>query len=347
MQILKSDNNYKLINGNLSITSNLPAGLYDIQQHPLSKEFSLIMRDEHKFKVPSKIYGNYEVIVHRITQTFDRNDKNLGVLFVGEKGTGKSLLAKHICNLYDLPIVILDKNYDEGDLIGFINSIPYPIIILIDEFEKIYSVRDDEQTKFLSLMDGTSNSKIMFILTANDKDNISRYMLNRTSRIRYVIDFESLTEEQINEVLDDRLDDSMHRNNILRLCIIIGNVNYDILIDIISEVNAFNDSDVNTLLNTLNVSPSSNRFEAVVTNKRGWIATNMIWSNPLVYNSNICSDWMKNGKPVLDEQGNEEECDIYINTSDYNVEVLRDKYIFTNDDYTVTFRKMDIKKLVF
>src|SRR4029078_12619167 len=64
-----------------------------------------------------------------------------GALMVGEKGSGKSLLAKLVsANSQEkgLPTLIIPRPWC-GDMFNrFLQSIEQPTVILFDEFEKVY-----------------------------------------------------------------------------------------------------------------------------------------------------------------------------------------------------------------
>ena len=200
------------------VTDKLPKGVYELNFDAFSKEFFLDYISE-SFELPEKVYGIEKGLVERITTTYERLNKNFGVLLKGLKGTGKTVIAKQVSNRLELPVILVNKSY--GDMGQFINSIDQDVIMFFDEFEKTYELStyhddDDEEEKpgkksvnqLLTLMDGvfTSKHKRLFLLTTN-KVYLPDAMISRPSRIRYVKEFSDLSYEDIIEILTDSVED--------------------------------------------------------------------------------------------------------------------------------------------
>jgi SpoVK/Ycf46/Vps4 family AAA+-type ATPase len=200
------------------VTDKLPRGVYELNFDAFSKEFFLDYISE-SFELPEKVYGIEKGLVERITTTYERLNKNFGVLLKGLKGTGKTVIAKQVSNKLGLPVILVNKSY--GDMGQFINSIDQDVIMFFDEFEKTYELsiyhddEDDEEkpgkksvNQLLTLMDGvfTSKHKRLFLLTTN-KVYLPDAMISRPSRIRYVKEFSDLSYEDIIEILTDSVED--------------------------------------------------------------------------------------------------------------------------------------------
>ena len=66
------------------VTDKLPVGIYELNFDGFSKEFFL-ERISDKFELPEKIYGVEKGLVERIITTYNRLNKNFGVLLKGLK----------------------------------------------------------------------------------------------------------------------------------------------------------------------------------------------------------------------------------------------------------------------
>jgi len=350
MKILKSNDALTLIPENVEIIAQIKHGLYDLNQDVMTREFSLMERPYTLFKVPGKIYGDNTDIITRIQKSYETKDSNLGILFIGEKGTGKTLIAKKICNRMDLPVIIINSYYRPNELIKFLTGLPCQAIVFIDEFEKVYDV--STQNELLTLLDGTSDNNLLFLFTGNNVHRINDHFRNRTSRIKYLIEFESLDIVAIKEMIEDMLKDKeTHELNIIKLFNIMGNINYDVLQTIIEEVNMFDDSEVNNLLRILNISPESSLFNVTVTNKKDHRMEFISHDNPLVNGIAVEGYWMKLNK---DKQGifnyklTKDWEDTFIKTHEIKDLIVTNLgYTFSTEEFKIKCIKKDIKKLVF
>lgn len=197
-------------------------------------------------------------------ERFERSKNGLGVLLLGEKGCGKSLLAKHICATSPYPTIIMQIKEDElnkEEFTKLILAIKQPFILFIDEYEKLFNKSD----MLISLMDGiTSNTKIFWLLTANEK-NISYYLENRPSRIRYVQKYEALTEAQIEEILEEILNDKDRYKADLIKCSQYYRFNIDLLISLVEELNETG-RDLKKVLSTFNIVGEETRYDYIFIN---------------------------------------------------------------------------------
>lgn len=235
--IIQNNNVYRIgnVTGNYS---QLPLGTYRLRYNEKRQEFYLLQIED--FKLPVKLYGDFS-ICNRIINTFNTFEKNLGVLLTGEKGSGKTITAKKVCMESKLPVIVIDECFENIELINFLaDSSIGSCVILIDEFEKLYCQNCDN-TIILQLLDGASNSHHLYILTCNNTHNISTYLLNRPSRIYYRKEYDSISDDIINEIIDNELINKEFKTELLEVLDKFTSITYDILMCFIKEINLYNE----------------------------------------------------------------------------------------------------------
>jgi hypothetical protein len=247
---IRSGNTFKIFPGNsLDIQESLPAGNYTVRFNPM-EGFSL--EEVEPFRMPGKVYGDCLRNADRIVNTFTRRDGNTGVLLTGEKGSGKTLLARQIAIQSGLPVIIVNSDHSGDNFNSFLSSITQPCIVFLDEFEKTYN--RESQEKILTLLDGTYQSRKLFLLTSNDKFRIDNNMKNRPGRIFYLIEFGGLEEEFIIEYCRDNLKDQSYVSDVVRVSRLFDIFNFDLLAAIVDESNRY-DENPKDLIRLLNAKP--------------------------------------------------------------------------------------------
>lgn len=207
------------------------------------------------FKEPAKLYGNLTKQVNRIIHSYKHQTKNLGVLLHGVSGTGKSTLAKCIANTVlqnlELPVIIV-TGQSIKHLEYLISNLKQPVMFLVDEFEKMFEDKDD-QNYLLTLLDGLYNSNHLFVLTANDASKINTYFFNRPSRIRYAIEYKSLGLDVCEEILKENFE-PQYVEDLLGKLATVNNLSFDVLQEIMTEAKHFPDLPVSDVFDGFNLS---------------------------------------------------------------------------------------------
>ena len=235
----------------LNITETLPAGNYVVK---LSDMQGFYLEQSEAFTLPGKVYGRTNTYAERILNSFRDRDRNTGVLLVGEKGSGKTLLARKVARDGGLPVLIINSSFTGDNFNSFLSSITQPCMVFFDEFEKIYD--KDKQEKILTLLDGTYQSRKLFIVTSNDKYRIDTHMRNRPGRIFYLIEFAGLDEEFIREYCQDVLKPEYQpwTEKIVDVSALFSEFNFDMLVAMVEEVNRYGE-EPKQLLTLLNAKP--------------------------------------------------------------------------------------------
>ena len=214
---------------------------------------------EHpNIEVREKVYGVHDSKVRKVMGSFGSFERSLGIILSGDKGIGKSIFAKMLCQQAiekGYPVIIADEAY--MGIARFIETIEQECVVLFDEFDKIFksSREDDEQAKLLSLFDGTADGKKMYIVTCNELHSLNNYIVNRPGRFHYHFRFEYPNASDIREYLEDKLE-RQYYGEIEKVIEFAGriNLNYDCLRAIAFELNqGFEFAEAITELNILNV----------------------------------------------------------------------------------------------
>ncbi len=210
----------------------LPKGIYEVKE---SMTGYYLNRLGDSFVFNYKLYGINNEFIDHFVKTYNNTTGNLGVLFNGIKGTGKTVTAEELCNRIGLPVIIVKSCKEVNDMLKFLaTQINFDCIFFFDEYEKEFR----ESSSVLSFMDGVHNSQYrkIFLLTTNELE-INNNLLGRPSRIRYVRSFGNLPEETTLELLNDILIDKDAIEPVLDLIRQMQIITVDLVKALAQEVN--------------------------------------------------------------------------------------------------------------
>lgn len=210
----------------------LPKGIYEVRE---SMTGYYLNRLGDSFVFNYKVYGINNDFIEHFVKTYNNTTGNIGVLFNGTKGTGKTVTAEELCNRLGLPVVIVKSCKEADDMLKFLaTQINFDCIFFFDEYEKEFK----ESSTVLSFMDGVHNSQYrkVFLLTTNELE-INSNLLGRPSRIRYVRSFGNLPEETTLELLNDILIDKSAVEPVLDLIRQMQIITVDLVKALAQEVN--------------------------------------------------------------------------------------------------------------
>ena len=218
------------VDSGFDIQPQVPVGVYEVC---MSMTGIWLEKIADKFEFPYKIYGLQTKLMNHIIKTYDNTEGNMGVLLWGTKGSGKTVVAKQLCNRLQLPVIIV-KNADQA-ILDFISTLATDCIIFLDEFEKNFKESDGS---ILTLMDGVYNSSFrkIFLLTTNEL-KINENLLGRPSRIRYMKEFRNLELRAVEEYLDENLKDQSIRQEVINYIDTLSISTIDILKTVVEEIN--------------------------------------------------------------------------------------------------------------
>ena len=246
MKVLELDSEtYRIFSDGLVINNKLKPAVYTVDFAPMQGFF---LKKHTPLTVTEKLYGKHEEKINKLLKAYEYFERPMGVIFSGDKGIGKSIAARMLCQKSvekGLPVILVEENA-EG-LAQFLNSIEQECVVLFDEFEKnfrkVYDHDGDEkgnaQDSLLSLFDGTGNTmKRLYLITCNDTYQLSDFMVNRPGRFHYHIRWEYPTQKEITEYLKDKVKPEYHDQieEVLKFTAF-QELNYDCLRAIAFELN--------------------------------------------------------------------------------------------------------------
>lgn len=239
MLIVESGKRYRIFNNAITTYDQLPPKTYRVDYDPETRIFSLL--ETHDFEIPeTKIYGQHLDKVKKVLNSMDKMNRNLGVILSGDKGIGKSLFSKCLglkARKKGIPVILVNE-YHEG-IANFLEEIEQTVMILFDEYDKTFDEKKHNcQAEMLSLFDGVSAGKKLFVITCNEIQSLSQYLINRPGRFHYHFRFLYPTADEIRDYMEDKLDKQYYDEieNVIAFSVRM-NLNYDCLRSIAFELN--------------------------------------------------------------------------------------------------------------
>lgn len=239
MHIVESGKRYRIFNNAITTYDQLPPKTYRVDYDPETRIFSLL--EAHDFEIPeTKIYGQHLDKVKKVLNSMDKMNRNLGVILSGDKGIGKSLFSKCLglkARKKGIPVILVNE-YHEG-IANFLEEIEQTVMILFAEYDKTFDEKKHNcQAEMLSLFDGVSAGKKLFVITCNEIQSLSQYLINRPGRFHYHFRFLYPTADEIRDYMEDKLDKQYYDEieNVIAFSVRM-NLNYDCLRSIAFELN--------------------------------------------------------------------------------------------------------------
>lgn len=244
----------------------LAPGVYVYRQHPMG---DYLEPQGHLRPVPSRIYGHVEPEVKRFVTTYlDRKKANLntGILLAGLKGAGKSLTTALVANTlikeHGGVCILVDRPIPGQALARMIGSPKQPVMLDIDEYDKLYTARDGDggesrklQQSLLTFLSGGLTTGILSMLSVNQTGGIDPHLIDRPGRVFYRLFYKGLGKEVIAEYAKDNLKDQSLVEKFTHYVSRIGDVSFDILSSVVQEINRY-DTTVEDALSYMGFGPA-------------------------------------------------------------------------------------------
>lgn len=293
---LKLENSVRYIDADsvddLKLSHEVPVGVWKLT----CAQYVGFYLEETEIKLShGKIYGDAQNIADHVVEAFEKNnpEKNLGVLFSGEKGLGKTLTTRLVLEkLYGKKPIIVISNYING-MADFISNFK-GCVILMDEFEKFMGGNTDvedrssltKQETLLSIFDGnTGCSGNLFLLTVNNTYKLDENLKSRPGRIRYHYKFTSENASVVRSYCNDNLNNKEIIEDVVTTLGGAGVVSMDILSSFVDELNKFPDKKPSEVLKYFNIENENSDETFRATFKVLWKDTEVTYTDrsPLRY----------------------------------------------------------------
>lgn len=215
---IKDNNEYKLTKGNPdSIVSILEPGVYAMELKIEGMYKSLWFKRDRRYEGTSILNAGIFKKVEKYVEDFIcpsmakarkvlKGLNKLGLMFLGDPGTGKTFLAGQIAEKFvkeKNAIAILVNEFWKFNLSKVVDDVRENnpddfIVVIMDEFEKCqkYQLEDPD---LLAFLDGNaSKDNILILALANATSNMKTFLLDRPGRFEQIFNF----DEKVPEVIE-------------------------------------------------------------------------------------------------------------------------------------------------
>lgn len=332
MKAIQIGNTYRIYDNSMKTYDQLPAQNYLVNFN-MNDGFYLTLYSD--INVNEKVYGVHKSKVEKVLRSFSSFERNLGVILSGDKGIGKSLCSKLLAKIaveeYNLPVIIVNTYY--RGIAEYLNQINQEVLVLFDEFDKTF--KDDEsssQAEMLSLFDGISQGKKLFVVTCNSLRRLNDFLVNRPGRFHYHFRFEYPNSDEIREYMVDKLPANKYGeiDKVISFSRKV-NLNYDCLRAIAFELlNEDTFEDAIKDLNILNLNNETYIINVSLTNGEKFTIPKTL--DLFSGDREVCIE-------LTDRRSGEDVYDMYFTPIDNHYNATLDKCVIDPDNVRLEFQK--------
>lgn len=193
--LYQSGTKFDLISNSGKVLKTLPQGFYKIvmTQHGMWLEQ---MQDP----ITVGLSGTAKMALETMVILWNGStEKNPSVMLSGTSGNGKTQTAFNTAKTLGLPTILVQGEHPDH-IMGILEHVGCPVMLLFDEFEKNYSTNNDKENdpsnSMLTFLDGMQTPvKVFNVMTVNERHHLSKFLFNRPGRILFDFKFDPLTVE--------------------------------------------------------------------------------------------------------------------------------------------------------
>lgn len=239
---------------NSTITDTLAPYVYTINFDFSDKSFTF-KKKVAKFNLPKHVFGRSDRYYKRIMERYDQKGKSVGMLAIGLKGSGKSLLSEtcgnHMIETCKLPVLMVEQEIPLESLREILKDVG-PCMLYFDEFGKVYGYHS--RAELLPLFSDTDIKGVLFCITANDDNEVNEFLLDRPGRFLFRVRYNGVDSEGLQEIFRELNLSDVLKEHLSQYVKIHVNVSYDVLLKLIDEVkHATSEQEIRELMEVLNV----------------------------------------------------------------------------------------------
>lgn len=241
--------------------------VYTLKYHPMMGFYLKIKYD--LMPIESVVFGSAVSRAEKVIHTYLTRDKKTGVLFTGQKGSGKTLTMNMIANIaisrLALPVIVIEDKFVGSSFVDFIEDLG-ECVVIFDEFAKTYRGEDNEsdQEKLLGLFDGISKAKRLILATENDEKQINEFFIARPGRFYYHFKYGKLESSMISDVCGYHKINDAATKEIINIARGQSIFSFNILDSIIQEHQRYPDEKINELVKEMNIGVTPVRLKLKV-----------------------------------------------------------------------------------
>ena len=109
MKVIQTGTMMKIYDSSICTYDSLPAATYNICY---SQQEGCYLMLRENIRITEKTYGSHNVKLDKVMKSFRSFSRSLGIILSGDKGIGKSLFAKQICERAvseGYPVILVDR----------------------------------------------------------------------------------------------------------------------------------------------------------------------------------------------------------------------------------------------
>lgn len=164
---------------------------------------------DKEYPQPKKLFGTTtQRRTKRLLGTYKKSDYSVGVMGIGDKGSGKTEQLKHSANHFmkefGLPVIEIRKFLPKNKVELIVNGVG-PCFVLMDEYGKddMYSMSSKEGDRSDELLTTFSNRalpKVIWAITENRYGSLSPYIRDRYGRFKFRYFYRGTPEDVVRDI---------------------------------------------------------------------------------------------------------------------------------------------------